>query len=143
MARIAREIAKGQLIPVHFMQDAVAASQSDVQLVLVEVASAANNAVDEVSMPWPGEVVGISYNLSAAATAGTLTVGATINGTEDTDTTQSITTAQRGYGRVARGKAPFVAGDRLGVEITTDGSWDATTADLVVTLFVLTYLEGI
>ena len=35
------------------------------------------------------------------------------------------------------------AGDRIGAEITTGGTWDGTTADLVVTVWVLLYLDGI
>jgi hypothetical protein len=134
---------KGQLIALNFMQDAVAASQSDVQLMVAEVASAANLGVDAVEMPWEGEIVGISYALSAASTAGTLTVGATINGSEDASTTKSVTTTQRDTKRVSRGDAKFNASDYLGVEISTTSGWTATTADLLVTLWVLVYLEGV
>jgi hypothetical protein len=140
---IKRGTSKGQLVAFTFMQDAVAASQTDVQLAVAEVASAAANGVDEIYMPFPGEVVAVAYDLSAAGSAGTLTVGATINGTEDADSTQTITTAQRGSGKVARGKAAFAAGAYLGAEITTDGSWNGTTADLVVTVWALVYLDGI
>lgn len=134
---------KGQLVAMTFMQDNVAASQTDVQLPIAEVAAAAANAIDEYVLPWDGEVVGISWSLSAAGTAGVFTIGATKNGTEDTDTTQTVGTAQRGNARVARDKMPCVRGDRLGVEITTDASWDGVTADLAVTLWVLVALEGI
>lgn len=143
MAKISREISKGQLVPLHFFQDNVAASQTDANLVVLEVASAAGHAVASYSMPWEGEIVGISYDLSAAATAGTLTVGATISGTEDADTTQTITTAQRAGVEVERGKARFAADSYIGAQITTDGSWNATTADLAVTVWVLLYLKKI
>jgi hypothetical protein len=141
--QIDRTIAKGQLVPVQFMQDALAATQTDVQLLVAEVASAANNAVDGIAMPFDGEIVAISYNTSAAATAGTLTIGPTKNGTEVTDPTLSVTTGTSGYDRAARGTATFVAGDRIGAEITTSGTWDGTTADLVVTVWVLLYLDGV
>jgi hypothetical protein len=36
-----------------------------------------------------------------------------------------------------------VAGDNIGVKITTGGTWDGTTSDLVVDVFVLYYLDGI
>lgn len=143
MSQITREIAKGQLVAYTFMQDAVAASQTDVQLPVVEVSAGAGNAVDEYVAPFAGEVVGIGWSLSAAGTAGTFTIGATKNGTENANTAQTVGTAVRGYDSFSRGTMPFVAGDQLGAEITTNGSWDGTTSDLVVTLYVLLYLDGI
>jgi len=136
-------ISKGQLLALKFVQDAVAASQTDAQLNICEVAAGATLAIDEYPMPWDGEIVGIAYTLGAAGTAGTFTIGGTVNGTEDADTTVSVGTTQRGTLRVPRGKATFVAGDRIGAEITTNGSWDAVTADLAVTVFVLVQMEGI
>lgn len=139
MGAISRETSKGQLVGIPFVQDALAASQTDVQLTAQDAAV----AVDGITAPWDGEIVGISYDLSAAGSAGSLTVGATIGGTEDADTTQTITTATSGGVKIPRGKCPFVAGSILGVEITTDGSWNGTTADLVVTLWVLFQMDGI
>lgn len=141
--QIDRTIAKGQLVPLTFMQDALAANQTDAQLLVAEVASAAANAVDGYVMPFAGEIVAVSGRLSAAATAGTLTLGPTIGGTEKTALTQTVTTGQSPRGTVIRGTAPFSAGDLIGAEITTDGSWDGTTADLAVTVWVLLYLDGI
>lgn len=141
--QIDRVIAKGQLVPLVFMQDALAASQTDVQLLIAEVASAASNAIDGYVMPFAGEIVAVTARLSAAATAGTLTVGPTVNGTEKTDPTLSITTAQSASDTAARGTAMFVAGDLIGAEITTGGTWDGTTADLGVVVWVLLYLDGI
>lgn len=141
--QIDRSIAKGQLVALTFMQDALAASQTDVQLLVAEVASAASNAVDGYVMPFAGEIIAISGRLSAAATAGTLTVGPTVGGTEKTALTQTVTTGQSPYGKVNRGSVVFAAGDLVGAEITTDGSWDGTTADLAVTVWCLLYLDGV
>lgn len=141
--QIERTISKGQLVPLSFQQDAVAASQTDAQLAVSEVNAGAGNAVDGYVMPFAGEVIAISGRLSAAATAGTLTVGPTVGGTEKTALTQTVTTGQSPYGRAIRGTVPFAAGDLVGAEITTDGSWDGTTADLAVTVWVILYLEGI
>jgi hypothetical protein len=139
-----RIIAKGQLVPLVFMDNAVAASQTNVQLSVVETSATTSTSDNkEYLMPFDGEIVAITAALSAAATAGTLTVGATIGGTEEADPTLSITTATEARDKAARGTAPFVAGDLIGAEITTDGSWDATTADLVVVVWVLLHLEGI
>lgn len=141
--QIERNVSKGQLLALTFMQDAVAASQSNVQLPIAEVAAGAANAVDGYVMPWAGEIVGISAYLSAAATAGTLTVGPTINGTEAADPTLSITTATSASDVCPRSTAQFAAGAVIGAEITSGGTWDGTTADLGVTVYVLVYLDGI
>jgi len=129
--------ARGQIVPLLFVQDNVAASQTDVQLNIQEVASAAALLVQGISMPWAGSVVGISVDLSSAATAGQLTVGVTNGGTEATATTQTITTQTAKTAVFPQGSVTFVAGDKLGVEITTNGTWDATTADLAVVVYVL------
>lgn len=110
----------------------LAAGQSDVQLQLP-----AGN--DGVVMPKAGYVVGMSWKQSAAASVGNMTLGVTIDGTEDTDTTQTITTATEGYPTwMVDGVAPrFSAGQEVGVEMTTGGTWNAVTADLDVFLFVV------
>ena len=124
-----------------FGQDALAANQSDVQLP-VSIGEA-SQAVDSYVAPWKGDVVGIAYTLSAAGTAGVFTIGATRNGTENTSTTQTVGTTTEGYKSVARGVMPIVEGDNIGAEITTNGSWDGTTADLSVQVYVLYRLAGI
>jgi hypothetical protein len=139
--QIERRIAKGQLIPLKFGQDALAASQTDVQL--PAVMGEASQAVTGYTMPFDGEVIAITADLSAAATAGTLTVGATKAGTEFGDPTLSITTQTTRRDTCARGTSTFVAGDIIGAEITTSGTWDGTTADLLVVVYVIQSLEGI
>lgn len=134
----------GQLVAYTFMQDNVAASQTNVQLGVAQVDSAAGNAVDGYTMPFAGSIVAITADLSAAATAGTLTVGPTIAGTEKTDPTLSITTQTTRSDKAAtRDTTRFVAGDVLGAEITSDGSWDGTTADLVVVVYVIFDVTGL
>lgn len=141
--QIDRTIAKGQLVQLTFMQDAVAASQTDVQLPIAEVNAGAGNAVDGYVMPFGGEIVAVSWLLTAAGTAGTFTIGPTVGGTEKTTLTQTVGTATSGRGVVPRGTVLFNAGDSIGAEITTNGSWDGTTADLGVSVWVLLYLDGI
>lgn len=141
--QIDRVIAKGQLVPLVFMQDAVAASQTDVQLPIAEVNAGAGNAVVGYIAPWAGEIVGISWLITAAGTTGTFTIGPTVGGTEKTSLTQTVGTATSGRALVARSTIPFAAGDEIGAEITTGGTWDGTTADLGVTVWVLLYVDGI
>jgi hypothetical protein len=146
MSLLTPDASRGQLVALTFMQDDLAASQTDVALVISEGntgSAAATNAVNSIVMPFAGEIVAISARLSAAATAGQLTAGATINGTEKTVTTMTITTQQSAYKRVPRDTVKFNAGDRIGAEISTNASWNGTTADLVVTVWCLVRMEGI
>jgi hypothetical protein len=140
-APIIRSTSRGQLVALTFAQDAVAASQTNVQLVVP--GETTTPLVEGYEMPFAGEVVALSYTLNAAGTAGVFTIGATLNGTEDADTTVTVGTNAASYTVIPRGKMTFVAGDSLGAEITTDGSWDGTTSDLSVVLWVMLYVEGI
>lgn len=112
----------------------VDASQTNVQLLL-----AGSGVGDGVVMPANGYVIGLTGTLSAAASAGSLTVGVTIDGTEVAVTTQTVTTGQEIRAQFTTGgdKVRFSAGQQLGVEITTDGSWNGTTADLDVQIWVV------
>lgn len=142
MTLITLDTSKGQLVPLYFGQDALAANQSDVELPVV-MAEASQAVTTGYTMPFPGEVVAVSGSLSAAGSAGTFTFGASLDGTEDADTTCTVTTSQKPYQKVQRGKAKFVAGTQVGMEITTDGSWNGTSADFQGTVWVVLYLEGI
>lgn len=141
--QIERVISKGQKHPITFMQDAVAASQTDVQLPIAEVASAAGNAIVGYIAPFDGEIIAIAWQLTAAGTTGTFTIGPTVGGTEKTALTQTVGTAASGYAKVPRGTIPFNAGNEIGAEITTGGTWDGTTADLAVWVHVIEYLDGV
>lgn len=141
--QITKTLGKYQLVPLIFGQDAVAASQTNVQLYAMQVGGPVELAVTGYSMPFAGEVVAISYDLSAAATAGTLTIGATIGGTEAADPTLSITTGTGGSDSCNRGKVPFAKGDVIGAEITTSATWDGTSNDLLVVVWVVLALSGI
>lgn len=135
---------RGQLVAFNFMQDAVAASQTDVQLPIIEDgATSGTTGIDGYCVPFDGEIVAIAYSLSAAGSAGTLTIGPTVDGTEKTALTQTVTTGQEGRAVVKRGSIPVAAGEQIGVEITSDGSWNGTSADLAVQVYVLLTMEGI
>lgn len=116
-----------------FYQANVAASQTNVQLLVA--GSAAN---DGIVMPCAGWVIGLTGSLSAAGSAGALTVGVSIDGTEDADTTQTVTTGQEIRAKFQTDLAVrFTVGQQVGVEISTDGSWNGTTADLDAQVWVV------
>lgn len=143
--QIDRIIAKGQYVEYTFTQADVAASQTDVQLAIQSVDNAADDqsGITGYIAPFAGEIVAMTWKLSAAGTTGTFTIGPTIAGTEKTALTATVGTGASGRGTVLRGTIPFAAGDEIGAEITTGGTWDGTSADLVVQVGVLYYLEGI
>lgn len=130
-----------QLVVYTFGQDAVAASQTDVQL--PRAIGEASQAVDNSVAPWDGFIAGLAYTLSAAGSAGVFTIGATVNGTENATTTQTVGTTTEGYKAFDESTAPFAAGANIGAEITTDGSWDGTSADLVVDVYVFYRVTGV
>lgn len=138
---IIRQTSQGQMIGLLFGQHSVAASQTDVQIPIA--IGEKDGAVNGVVAPFGGHIVAVAASTSAAATAGSLAIGATIDGTEDADTTLTITTQTDRSQVVARNKAKFSAGSRIGCEITTSASWDATTADLAVIVYVMYDVVGI
>lgn len=143
--QITNEMGRYQVVPLMFTQDALAASQTDAQLNIIETAATSGTlGVTEYALPWDGEIIAISVLLEGtAATAGSLTVGPTIAGTEKTDLQVSLTTGKEATKKVARGTIPFVAGDNIGCEITTDASWDGTGLDACVLVWVAVEIEGI
>lgn len=141
---IERIISRGQLVTYCFEQDAVAASQSAVAIPINENgATTGTTASIGFVVPWPGMILGVGVTLSAAGSAGALSVAPTVDTTADTDGTVSITTEAAKSTKVARGLIPFAAGAVLGAKLTTDGSWNGTTSDLSVVLYVILDLEGV
>ena len=115
-----------------FQQKDVAASQSAVAM---DVLGLAGNT--EYTMPYSGSVVAVSIASNAARTGGTATVDVTVNGTvTGLQAALDGTNTQYHYASQGADADRFSAGDRLGVKITTDGSWAPTTADVVVVVVV-------
>lgn len=142
--QIERIIAKGQLIPFLFAQDAVADSQSAVAMNIMETtATTSTLPVTEYVIPWDFEIVGISIVSSEARTAGTLTVDATIDGTvTGMQAALDATNTTRDTGTQPRGADVGTAGQRIGVKLTT-ASWTPVTGDVAVVVYALVHLEGI
>lgn len=142
--QIERIIAKGQLVPYLFAQDAIADSQSAVAMNIMETtATTSTLPVTEYIIPWDFELVGISVVSSEARTAGTATVDATIDGT--VTGLQAIldgTNTTRDTGTQPRGADVGTAGQRIGVKLTT-ASWTPVTADIAVVVYAIVHLDGI
>lgn len=140
--QVTNELSRWQLVPLVFSQASVAASQTNVQLYTSEVDATVLDTTGYV-MPWAGEIVGVSAHLSAAATAGSLTVGPTIGGTEASDPTLSISTETEKSDVCKRGTNVFAKDAVIGAEITSSATWDATTSDLNVIVWVLLKIANI
>jgi len=148
--QIERVIAKGNLIALNFMQSDVADSQSNVALTVANVRDVAagvddTNAADGYTIPWDFEVVAVSVRVAAAdaRTAGTLTVEPLVNGSATGLTTALNATDTQGSKAIqARGSDQGAAGGKVGCRMTT-ASWTPIAGDVVATVWILTYLEGI
>ena len=131
-----------QLIPLYFSQAAVAASQTNVQLYTSEVATPLVLLNTGYMIPWEGKILAISATLDTAATAGSLTVGPTIGGTEASDPTLSFATETELSDTAPRDDAVFPANSVIGAEITSSATWNGTTSDLSVIVWVAVKVSG-
>lgn len=136
-ARLAKALAKAwRTILAPWVQDNIGASQTAVAL---KVAAAANTGTSMAQMR-AGSVVGIGASFTVAPAGSALTLAVTKNGSVISGCTLSVAPGAT-LGRsttFATGAYTFAAGDVLGVAITTDGSWTATTSDVVVAVEVET-----
>jgi len=113
-----------------WVQNNVAASQSNVDL-----SALVSTSFDTFKAIRAGSIVGLSTKLTEAitdATADSLIVAVTINGATGTlaISHNSGGNASGGEATQASGIDTFIAGDELGVELTTLGTFAPTTTDL-------------
>lgn len=100
-----------------------------------------------IGTPWPGAIVGMSYRLSAIPTAGgatALRVQATVGGVNVWD---AFTIPGTGGTLTAENTIPptldeFTAGQQLGVQVVTSGTYAPTTSEIAVLLWVALKYDG-
>ena len=116
----------------YWYQDNVAISQTDAVLDMD-----GNASRTEVPTVRAGSVIGIAVYSNEARTAGTLTVDATIDGTK-TGLTAVLDGTNPSTKVTTQGKDTdaFTAGQRIGVKLTTDGTWAPVTADITVVVLI-------
>lgn len=102
----------------------IAASQTNVAL-----STQVSQEFDTIKMTRSGSIVGLSTRLTEAVTAGTLTVEVTINGSP-TSLTLAHTSGTGSQFTQAAGIDSYVAGDLVGIRITTDAGFLPNTTDL-------------
>lgn len=113
-----------------YVADASGQSQSATNMSAAGEATATD--CPQQPCPWAGSIVGLSIQVEAARTAGTLTIQPSINGTAaaaaltiDDDPTQYNTTTWR------RGLYPITAGQRIGCLWSSSAAWAAGTTPSV------------
>jgi hypothetical protein len=138
--QIERIISKGQLVPLLFSQGAVADAQSAVAMTVVDGVAKAT----EYTIPFEYDIIAVSITSDSARLTGTCTVDATIDGTATgLQAALNGTDTLRKHAVQGRGADGGAAGSRVGVKLTTAGSWTPITADVIVTVWCLVHLEGV
>lgn len=120
-------------LPEKWAQNNVQANQAAVVLpTLVSI------NFDDVKMVRAGSLVGLGTRLTENITNGTLTVRARVNGVAVTLQLVHTSGANAGGGQVtqAAGVDNYVAGDLVGLQITTDAGFLPTTTDIEALLQV-------
>ncbi len=140
--QIASVLGKYALVPLCFEQTDLAATQTAAALLPVGATGASATNVG-YTMPFAGEIIGVSINTTAAATAGTLTCVPTLATVVCTDPSIAITTAVVGSDTCNRGTNAFAKNAVIGAKVTTTADWDATGADLEAIVWVILNISGI
>jgi hypothetical protein len=141
--QINNTLSKHQLVALVFAQDAVAAAQTAVALFPQQVHGAVGLDNVGYTMPFKGEIIGVSVNLTSAGSAGTLDVVPSIDTTACTDPAAAITTETAKSDTAKRGTNSFAADAVIGATLTTSAGWNGITADMVVIVWVLLAISGI
>lgn len=116
-------------------QTNMAASQTDVQIGL----GATGASQVDMGMLRDGFLTGIVATFTVAPAGSTMIVKVFKNGSAlDATAILSVTTGsslvRRATFTAGLAALGFVAGDKLGIAVNTDGSWTATTSDIAVML---------
>lgn len=123
-----------EILPEVWTQNDVAASQSGVDL-----SAQSSQLFDTFKAIRPGSVVAISTRFSSTITAGTCTITLIKNGTPGTAAVVHTNASNQNGGIFTQltGVDTFVAGDLLGLEITTDGGFLPITTDVEAVIEVI------
>lgn len=117
-----------------FRQDNVAASQTDADLTLTGVD--ANAPISQIAK-GPGKIVGVSARVNAAITGETLTLNATVGGANAAGASAVLDANNQQVVKRFDTPVAFVAGDLLGIAITTTAGFTPITLELQANLIVV------
>lgn len=130
-----------QLVPIAFVLTNVPANTttemqpSDVALGL---------GTPRVRMPWPGHIVGMSYRLSGNITAGTMSLQATVSGS-NVWTAHSLASGSSQHAASTQpiGTDLTDTSGAVGVQVVTNGAYLPTTLELHVLLWLALEFDGL
>jgi len=125
------EVQGVETMPELWAQANVAANQTGVAL-----SALVSTSFDTVKMIRAGSITGLGTRLTQAITAGTLTVRVTKNGSPGTLSVVH-TTGTGGNATQAPGIDTYIAGDLIGVQLTTTSGFLPNTTDLEAWLEML------
>ena len=140
--QINNTLSRWQLVGLNFAQDAVAASQT-AQVLYTTDANNSKSLNVYYTMPFAGEIIGVSANLDTAGTVASLTINPNKSGTAVTTPALVMTTLAYGTATCARGTNTFAKNALIGCKITTTAGWDGTGSDLQVIVWVLLKITGV
>ena len=99
-----------------------------------------------IGMGWPGDIVGVSYRMSAAITAGgatALRIQATVGGSS-VWTAHTLTTSSAQFDVATQPFADtFTSSQQLGLQIVTSATFAPTTLDMACLLWVALKYDGL
>ena len=131
----------GQLVPLDFVLLNVPAGATT-QMQPSDVALAIGTP--RLRIPWAGSIVGMSYRLSGAITAGTLNFQATVGGSNVWSPWGALTTAasQHDATSQAPGTDTYTTSDALGIQVVTSGAFTPITMDIHAILWIVVDYGG-
>jgi hypothetical protein len=106
------------------------------------VPAAVSTEFDAIRMIRTGSIVGLMSRLSAAVSAGSITVSVTKNGVIQPSLNVLIAAGTAGQTTVAATTVPYIVGDLIGVVMTTTGTFAPTTSDLEAWIEVTESVAG-
>jgi hypothetical protein len=96
---------------------------------------AAVSGQTQITTPFAGSVIGVSGNLSAAITAGTLRIAVSVNGATVFSAVNAATGVRTVYATQAPDTDALAAGDRIGVKLTTSADFAPANNDLTAVVW--------
>ena len=97
---------------------------------------AAVAGMTQVCVPYAGSIIGVSITGNAAITAGTLRVAASVNGATVFSAVNAATGVITVSGTQNKDTDAFVAGDKIGLKVTTSATFAPTTTEYTGFIFV-------
>lgn len=97
---------------------------------------AAVSGQTQITTPFAGSVIGVSGNLSALITAGTLRICVSVNGATVFSAVNSVTGVRTIYGTQAKDTDALARGDRIGVKLTTSADFAPANNDLTAVVWM-------